>query len=767
MNSLSLSQNFYCPISGMLMENPVIDLYGHSYERKYIMEWLTNHKNTSPLTQQPLELNDLRPNITLKNSIDEIRSKVSKEQLQISPQVTNKKIEDIQLINQNIKLQHMIYNKNELFVKVKMPDIPHRHPVDVCLCIDISGSMGTEATLKNDTGETLRNGITVLSLTVSAAKTILYSLDQNDTITVVVYSDVSTILVENMAGTVTNKKMIDKKLDSLKPTNTTNIWDGIRTSMDSLRTNLNETTKCIFLLTDGVPNIEPVRGHEYELKKYLSKYPDFHCMINSYGFGYSLNSPLLQTISKISSGDGFSFIPDSSLLGNIFIHGISNLMTTCEINTTLKLELSNGTFSNGKSSITITIPSLKYGQDKNLYFRIDTSIDNIIVSGTLSLKNKEITDISQIENPEQYYREQTVRQKAIQCIDYCNSKMKFNENPLLIKSKIFDFIKDIQDFLKIEKNEYIENILYDFSGQIKESLNMTNQGQREDWYSRWGCHYLTSLQDAYTNEICNNFKDKGVSNFTGKLFNELVDTISEIFDSLPPPKQTIYSVYSPGYSSTSSQSSSIDMRMYRNQGGGCCTGDCKIQLADNTYKPIYELTSNDILKTVSIKDSIVYEDSSEIECIVKTKVENQKIVLLPGCTDNSFLKITEFHPIIDRNQFQESWIFPKDAMEITEYTDITKYDYLYTFVMKNRKFVIIEDYIYATLGHNYKDKIISHNYFGSNQVISDLQKDRNYQNGKIYLTSDMFLRDSNTGNVNKIDINQQKINFITEMYHHL
>ena len=60
------------------------------------------------------------------------------------------------------------------------------------------------------------------------------------------------------------------------------------------------------------------------------------------------------------------------------------------------------------------------------------------------------------------------------------------------------------------------------------ALNMTNVGEREDWFNKWGIHYLRSLRDAYSNEVCNNFKDKGVDNFGGKLFKTLRDTISDI-----------------------------------------------------------------------------------------------------------------------------------------------------------------------------------------------------------------------------------------------
>ena len=61
-------QEFYCPISGDIMDDPVIDRYNHTYERAAIVEWLEQHE-ISPLNRQPLTLEDLRPNAALKARI--------------------------------------------------------------------------------------------------------------------------------------------------------------------------------------------------------------------------------------------------------------------------------------------------------------------------------------------------------------------------------------------------------------------------------------------------------------------------------------------------------------------------------------------------------------------------------------------------------------------------------------------------------------------------------------------------------------------------
>lgn len=61
--------NYYCPISLGLMKEPVKDKYGHTYDLKNIKQWILNNK-TSPLTRQPLRLDDLNPNHTIKTAIE-------------------------------------------------------------------------------------------------------------------------------------------------------------------------------------------------------------------------------------------------------------------------------------------------------------------------------------------------------------------------------------------------------------------------------------------------------------------------------------------------------------------------------------------------------------------------------------------------------------------------------------------------------------------------------------------------------------------------
>ncbi|XP_028789814.1 U-box domain-containing protein 43 [Neltuma alba] len=63
--------SFYCPISLDIMEDPVETSSGKTFERKAIEKWLAEGNNNCPLTMLPLDASKLRPNKTLRQSIQE------------------------------------------------------------------------------------------------------------------------------------------------------------------------------------------------------------------------------------------------------------------------------------------------------------------------------------------------------------------------------------------------------------------------------------------------------------------------------------------------------------------------------------------------------------------------------------------------------------------------------------------------------------------------------------------------------------------------
>ena len=414
MSNIFVPHEFYCPITGDLMKDPVSEPDGHTYERDAIMKWLYK-SNTSPMTRNTLLESDLKPNISMKKSIDSIKDKLSEDQLKINSQIMDLELKEFNDVLNDISMKASVRN-NVLFVKTDVPNVEQRPPVDIVLCIDISGSMGSDAPLKGNDGKSTSYGISVLSLTVAAAKTILKTLNDKDNISIVTYSSVAEELFIDMECTNENKKNIELGLDNLKPTNTTNIWDGLKTSLDILRLNSPPNKlKVIKLLTDGVPNIEPNRGHEYMLEKYFEN-NNFKCMINCYGFGYNLKSELLDNLSRISGGDGYSFIPDSSLLGNIFIHGVSNFFTTAVTDVPVKIVYKDNTVDK------VNINSLKYGQSKNIVMEVSKEVLYVEMDIKGNIIKSDLHDML-----DDYYYEQLYRYKVYNMIEALIKMKKFND----------------------------------------------------------------------------------------------------------------------------------------------------------------------------------------------------------------------------------------------------------------------------------------------------------------------------------------------------
>jgi len=74
---IDIPEGYRCPISYLIMCDPVITADGHTYERECIEKWFLSH-NTSPTTNGELPNKNLIPNFNLKKCISEFLSKNKK-----------------------------------------------------------------------------------------------------------------------------------------------------------------------------------------------------------------------------------------------------------------------------------------------------------------------------------------------------------------------------------------------------------------------------------------------------------------------------------------------------------------------------------------------------------------------------------------------------------------------------------------------------------------------------------------------------------------
>ncbi|CAF4731162.1 unnamed protein product [Rotaria sp. Silwood1] len=69
MSSVDTQQYLICPLTLQLFNEPVTAEDGHTYERKAITEWITQH-STSPITKKFLSINRLTPNCAIKDAVE-------------------------------------------------------------------------------------------------------------------------------------------------------------------------------------------------------------------------------------------------------------------------------------------------------------------------------------------------------------------------------------------------------------------------------------------------------------------------------------------------------------------------------------------------------------------------------------------------------------------------------------------------------------------------------------------------------------------------
>jgi hypothetical protein len=593
--------------------------------------------------------------------------------------------------------------------------------------------MGDPATIKGQSGDAENYGLSILDLVKHAIKTVIQSLDDADSLSIVSYSDNARTDFALSYMTKDGKKRATDALEALHTEGSTNLWAGLREGLESIRkaTGRQGRNQTVFVFTDGQPNVLPPEGHIPALQNYKDQYKDFRCTINTFGFGYNLDSPLLDEIAL--EGDGmYCFIPDGSFVGTIFVHALSNLLSTIATSAVLSIEPINnakilengilGAYQTHSSSwgATLHIGSITYSQTKDIVIRMDVPEgEQPYVNVVLSYEDphqkvrKEFTVEGSKRNGSENVEKNKFRLMTINCI---KNGMKFikDQNDM---TKALNGVQTVIDEINASQTkdtDYVISLMKDLQGQITEAFS------RRDWYDKWGRHYLPSLSRSHLLQMCNNFKDPGVQGYGGPLFQKIRDEVDDIFCKLPPPTPTSYTASSSNYTPVSS------MSVYNYSYNPCFDGECLVKMNDETMKKVKDIKKDDIIMTSN-------GDSTKVQCVVKTNCRDNKAKLV----NLNGLLITPWHPVRVENE----WHFPSDLG-----TSIVRYcPAVYSFVLESEHIMIINGTECVTLGHSFKGPVVGHDYFGSERIVNDLRKIDGWKNGIVELTSDCLIRNKETG----------------------
>lgn len=646
------------------MTNPYIDNEGNTYEYDAICKWLQNNKS-SPITRNYLDLSHLKPNRSLKDAIDAKTTKINSTYEKNRSSVYEKNI-----ISSITGEKTTINDYNYFKLNIKTIEGGSSYPpVDIVAVIDISGSMDSPALVEQD-GKSVDIGYTILDITKHALITIIESMKPNDRISVVVFSNDARVLIPLTTSDSINRTLIT----NLKTEGATNIWAGLNIGLQQF-TNTNRIQSLLFL-TDGLPSshLLPPQGILHCLKRKITN----KINIYTFGFGYSLDTELLIDIAKISNGH-FSFIPDSGFVGTIFIHALAHINTIAINNLKCYYNTDNITCIGNNSDLT----TVHYGQSRTLVFK--TKEDNINIKIVYDDKELSIDTFNKVQ---------------------INDNLLYNIMRLELVETLEQKSKQSIDAYMFKYSHINNELMTDFKDQICLAI-------QEQYFSKWGKNYINSFKDAHSQERCNNFKDKSIQHYGGKLFQNMKDKIDNIYTNMPPPK--------PSKSISEVKVSKQEFTtMFNNVAGGCFHPSSQVLTVNNCFKQIDKIVKGD--KLIDSKGNI-----NTVLCVIKIDGNDIKLIDIEG------LLITPYHPIKLNNQ----WVFPKDISTIE-----TNCNSVYNLVLDNNHTIVINNCISCTLGHNItENEVITHEYFGTDKVINDLKQIEGFNNGFIELNMNNFVRD--------------------------
>ena len=656
-----------CPITQLEIVDPVIDREGNTYEKSAIETWLQTH-NISPITRNPMSISDLVPNRALisnnsnnsNNSSNENSSKCNRD---TNLTVTYTRIRDTR--------------GDEIFISIPTPSTTERIPVDVCVVVDISGSMDNTSFIKNNDGIKQENGFTVLDIVKHATSTIASSLNENDRFSLVSFSDTGRIELPLTSMNESNRNLALTRIKNLSTQGCTNLWDGIKKGLSVFQGQQNERIQAVFVLTDGVPNIGPARGIETVLTEYINEFK-FNGIINTFGFGYELDSKLLHEIACIGDGT-FAFIPDAGMMGTIFINAMSNLLCTMGTRCTVEYE-------NRK----LLVGPLLFSQSKNVRLLVPNG-KKLCFSFTPWFSNTRISiPMTNIH----------LNNTDNDIIDRVNRFKKFERYNLV------DFCYKSQDGGEDTPAPVLNDpdLQYDYENQVK-------LAKFREYYNTWGKHYLLSFARTHTLQQCNNFKDRSIQQYGSSLFNELRLKIDKIFESLPTPNVSRV---------TRDTVRITNMSTYNTASNGCYSGDSWV-IVDGVKKLVRNVKKGDIL-----------DNGATVVCVLRSPYPEKMVKITGG--DDTILTISLYHPIF----WNGKWEFPMSIGDIFSckknsctYSDTVDTCFVYSFVLDSIHTVNVCNVKTVTLGHSFTDPIVAHPFFGSDLVVQEMKRIGDYDSGLV------------------------------------
>jgi len=703
------------------MEDPVLMPDGHTYERQAITEALS-FSPFSPITRQPMKIEDAVPNYALKSLIEQYMSEKRVQPAAVS------NIEPITIENfEALTFPDPVNSNNSLLcVNVKPTPINSRFPLSLIAMVDLSSSMDEDCSNVKGLEEL---SLTRLQLVQHSLKTIISSLSDNDEITLITFDSTARIHLQTTQLTSSGKEATIHAIESMHPSGLTNIYGALCLGIERAQSLQGQSKNVsLMLFTDGEPNVNPPLGIIPSLQDTLSG-TNMQYSISTFGFGYSLDSELLEAIANIGHGI-YGYCPDCTIVGTTFINYVSSLLTILS-----------------KASLHVTAPSIDQTLDCTLYNgssrhfvipipnaslnNIDLSQINVVINVNGTLSEASVKQASS-ETELALVRDQYWRFRLLQILtDGLDNLLARRERSEKNVESLFEEIA-----AQNEPSKFMGSLMIDLMSE-SQNHGQIHKGFSKEYFQKWGKDYLRSFMLCHKNEVCGNFMDESLQFYTSPQFLENRTKANRLFSEIPPPEPkpkpidqrtpTYHACANPTdqFACTKHKKSNYHessmMSRINNRFAGCFGGESLVKMNDGQVKKIKDLRKGDVV-----------ENGAIVECLVRIRLpEGDNLV--EAVTINGAL-FTPWHPVkIDGN-----WVFPAEIKE----TEKTHLEAWYNLVLQGEmKTVVVNGVEAVTLGHGMTGKVVEHPYFGTNRVIESLKRKPGYDDGFVDTEGKQPVRD--------------------------
>ena len=681
---------FKCPISYDVMTDPVVGPDGNTYERSLIEEWLRTH-DTSPLNpSKRMTIADLQPNFALKTAIEEWLAAQSGASPSRSP---------IEAVPKEFKVTA---TPSGIIVQT---DATEPMPIQMINILDSSGSMNESAQPPPKACEKQPEGdqMSRMDLVKHAVLTVAHMLSKapHTSMQLINFSSKAAGLMPMKPMNAEGLACVSATLRQLYPSGVTNLWDGLRLGLEAAAAAAKKqpnTNILVNLFTDGEPTADllPLLGLVPTLKKKLA---GLGCSLtlNVFGFGYNLDSNLLEQIC-VTGGGSYGFIPDCSMVGTTFINATATALTTVTRNVRLTV-----------GDKTVWVGILQKGISRHVIVEVDPTATEVTITyeeGTIAK-----TPLLRDATPSNRLFLQRLKEELVPL------KMSIHAGAAANLMALQETVKAIAD------DPLCEAIASDIFSKDANEGQVMKAISRVDWYNTWGRNHILAYARALDLEQCINFKDKVLQHFAGEAFQEFQEQGIQIFSDLPAPTPSIksYNGYGGACGSAAGPVAAAprNMAVFVNRDGGCFWGYNFVKLQNGFQLLVKDIRKGDVLW-----------GGHKIKCVVYTPIESAIM-----SRDDKGLLITPYHPI----RVDGVWTFPSSVLPTKQYDNLGGY---YNFVLDSGHVATINGIEVCTLGHGFEDNsVIRHPYFGTDAVLRDLASVPGYAEGFVVLDKANTKRD--------------------------